>query len=124
MRAWRSFLARSNSFLREALRPLPARLMKYVSMRMPDDGPLGETFFEASARAMIGALLVKRSLGGWVESVVTVRTQRLPEDFPAADLLAGDFLAALFELDLRVVREAARFFEGLEEWAGMWISAS
>lgn len=76
MRAWRSFLARSSSFLRVALRPLPARLMKYVSMRMPDDGPLGETFFEASDRAMTGALLVKSSLGGCVESVVTVRTQR------------------------------------------------
>jgi hypothetical protein len=77
MRAWRSFFARSRFFFREALRPLPARLMKYVSMRMPEAGPLGETFFEASERAMTGALLVKRSLPGWVESVVTVFTQRL-----------------------------------------------
>jgi hypothetical protein len=43
-------------------------------MRMPDEGPLGETFSEARVRAMTGALLVKRSLGGWVESVVTVLT--------------------------------------------------
>jgi len=40
-------------------------------MRMPRRKPFGETFFEASERAMTGALLVKRSLGGWVESVVT-----------------------------------------------------
>jgi hypothetical protein len=46
---------------------------------MPDAGPLGETFFEARLRAMTGALFVKRSLGGWVESVVTLRTQRFLE---------------------------------------------
>src|SRR5215470_15738210 len=40
-------------------------------MRMPDPGPLGETFFEARVRAMVAALLLKRPLGGWVESVVT-----------------------------------------------------
>jgi len=91
---------------------------------MPDAGPLGETFFDASARAISGALFVKRPCWGCVESVLTVRTQRPPEDFPAADLLVEDFLAALFELDLRLVREAARFFEVLEERAGMGISAS
>ncbi len=46
-------------------------------MRIPDAGPLGETFLEASERAMTGALLVKRSFGGCVESVVTSLTQRL-----------------------------------------------
>jgi hypothetical protein len=46
---------------------------------MPDEGPFGETFFDASDRAMTGALLVKRSFGGWVESVVTVFTQRFFE---------------------------------------------
>lgn len=45
-------------------------------MRMPEDGPLGETLFEASDRAMVAALLVKSPLGGCVESVVTVFTQR------------------------------------------------
>jgi hypothetical protein len=60
-------------------------------MRMPEPGPLGETFFEASERAMTGALLVKRSLGGWVESVVTVRTQRFFADF----FLGADFFFAV-----------------------------
>src|SRR5258708_27798996 len=40
-------------------------------MRMPEAGPLGETFFEASERAMVAALLLKRPSSGWVESVVT-----------------------------------------------------
>jgi len=44
-------------------------------MRMPEAGPFGETFLDASERATTGADLVKRSLGGWVESVVTLRTQ-------------------------------------------------
>lgn len=60
-------------------------------MRMPEAGPLGETFFEARERAMTGALLVKRSLGGWVELVVTVRTQRL---FAVAFFFAADFFFA------------------------------
>lgn len=65
-------------------------------MRMPDAGPLGDTFFEASERAMAIALLVKRSLGGWVESVVTVFTQRFPADFFAAGFVEGaDFFAAI-----------------------------
>jgi len=50
--------------------------MKYVSMRMPEPGPLGETFFEAKLRAMVAASLVNRPSGGWVESVVTPATQR------------------------------------------------
>ena len=54
-------------------------------MRMPEDGPFGETLFEASERTMVAALLVNNPLGGCVESVVTVLTQRFffPEDrFP------------------------------------------
>lgn len=43
-------------------------------MRMPEAAPFGETFFDASDRAMTGALLVNRSGGGWVESVVTFFT--------------------------------------------------
>jgi len=38
---------------------------------MPEAGPLGETFFEASAFAMVAALWLKRPSSGWVESVVT-----------------------------------------------------
>src|SRR4029434_9603636 len=51
-------LAFSSSRRRVALKPLPARLMKYVSIRMPEEGPLGETFLEASDLAMVAALLV------------------------------------------------------------------
>jgi hypothetical protein len=76
-------------------------------MRMPEAGPLGETFFEARLRAITGALFVKRSLGGWVESVVTLRTQR----FPGAGFAEG----VLFAADLRPVEtdfflDAADFF--------------
>src|SRR5207253_80075 len=54
----------SNSAFRAALSPRPARLMKYVSILMPDPGPLGETFFEARVCAMVAAFLVKRPAGG------------------------------------------------------------
>ncbi len=57
---------------------------------MPDPGPFGETSFEASERAMTGALLVKRSFGGCVESVLTLRTQRFFELFFVDDGLAAD----------------------------------
>jgi hypothetical protein len=60
---------------------------------MPEPGPLGETFFEASERAMVAASLVKSPLGGKVETVLTLLTQRLEpdlEDFPGiTKLLAG-----------------------------------
>jgi hypothetical protein len=45
--------------------------MKYVSIRIPESGPLGETFFEASVLAIVGALFVKSPGGGCVESVFT-----------------------------------------------------
>ena len=66
-------------------------------MRIPEPGPFGETFFEARERAIAGADFVKRSLGGWVESVVTVFTQRFFEAVFAEDFLAVDRLA---EVDL------------------------
>lgn len=44
---------------------------------MPEAGPFGETFFEASARATVSALLVKSPGGGCVESEVTPATHRL-----------------------------------------------
>lgn len=50
-------------------------------MRIPEPGPLGETFFEARARAISGALFVNRPSCGCVESEVTVRTQRFPARF-------------------------------------------
>src|SRR5438552_1422873 len=50
--------------------------MKNVSMRIPDPGPLGETFFDARARAMVAASLVNKPSGGCVDSVVTLAAQR------------------------------------------------
>jgi hypothetical protein len=41
-------------------------------MRMPETGPLGDTFFEASSRAMVLAPRVKSSGAGCVESVETL----------------------------------------------------
>jgi hypothetical protein len=40
---------------------------------MPDPGPFGETFFEASVLAMVAALFVNKPAGGCVESVLTFR---------------------------------------------------
>src|SRR5436305_1402171 len=41
-------------------------------MRMPEAGPLGETFFDARDLAMVDALSLKRPCSGWVESLVTL----------------------------------------------------
>lgn len=71
-----SVFARSSSERRRALIPRPARLMKYVSIRRPEIGPLGDTFFEARVRAIVEALLVKSPSGGCVESVFTFATHR------------------------------------------------
>ena len=48
--------------------------MKYVNIRKPDTGPLGDTFFEARDRAIVSALLVKRPSGGKVDTVFTCAT--------------------------------------------------
>ena len=71
--------------------------MKYVSMRMPEPGPLGDTFFEASERAMAAASLVKRPSGGKVETVLTPAIQRRLEgrfdvDRDVGLLLREDFV--------------------------------
>jgi hypothetical protein len=79
MRSERSLFALSSSARRDALSPFPPRLMKYVSIRMPDPGPLGETFFDASERAIVSASFVNSPLGGNVETVLTDATHRLPE---------------------------------------------
>lgn len=63
--------ARSSFARRLRLRPLPARLMKYVSIRRPDADPLGDTFRERKIRAILGALFVNKPFGGCVESVFT-----------------------------------------------------
>lgn len=63
-------------------------------MRIPDEGPLGETFFDARLRAIAEALRVKSPAGGWVESVLTFDTQRfffaVATDFSTARLRAFD----------------------------------
>jgi hypothetical protein len=64
----------SSSAPRLALSPRPERFMKYVSIRMPEPGPLGETFFEARALAIVVALFVNNPAEGCVESVFTLAT--------------------------------------------------
>jgi len=59
-------------------------------MRMPEAGPLGETFLEARVLAMVAALLVNKPEGGWVESVFTFATHLF------FVLPADDFLSAIF----------------------------
>jgi len=46
-------------------------------MRIPEPGPFGETFGDASVRAMVLARLLNSPAGGCVESVLTLATQRL-----------------------------------------------
>jgi hypothetical protein len=58
--------------------------MKYVNILMPEPGPLGETFLEAKARAIVAASFVNKPFAGCVESVVTFATQRF-EDFLSED---------------------------------------
>lgn len=47
-------------------------------MRIPDAGPLGETFREANWRAIVSGDLLNNPVGGWVESVVTLLTHLEP----------------------------------------------
>jgi hypothetical protein len=57
---------------------------------MPEPGPFGETFFEASDRAMVAASLVKSPSGGKVEAVLSRATQRRLEGrFDLEDGLLG-----------------------------------
>jgi len=56
-------------------------------MRIPDPGPLGETFFDAKVRAMVFASLVKSPGGGYVDSVFTQATQRLGLGFCSRGIL-------------------------------------
>jgi len=65
--------------------------MKYVSMRMPDPGPFGETRVEAKLLAIVAALLVNKPSGGCVESVFTFATHLFLDFLPRTDdrFLAG-----------------------------------
>ncbi len=76
MRRESKVLALCNSARLFALSPCPARLMKYVSILIPEPGPLGDIFFDASVRTMVAALLVNSPSGGCVESVLTLDTHR------------------------------------------------
>jgi hypothetical protein len=71
-----SLLAFSSSARLAAVRPFPPRFRKYVNIRIPDAGPFGETDFDASAVAIVLALLVNSPSGGCVESVWTFATHR------------------------------------------------
>lgn len=69
-------------------------------MRIPDPGPLGETFLEVSDRAIVAASLVNKPSGGCVESVLTLATQRFPS-FRRGRLLAfADFVPVDLRFDI------------------------
>jgi hypothetical protein len=69
--------AESNPFafcrtaFRDELRFLSARLMKNVSILIPEPGHLGETFFKASVRSIVSGSYVNSPSGGYVETVFT-----------------------------------------------------
>jgi hypothetical protein len=50
--------------------------MKYVNIRKPEAGPLGETFLDARVRAIADAFFVNSPSGGRVESVWTFAIHR------------------------------------------------
>jgi len=54
----------SSSARREGLNPRPARLIKKLSMRIPETGPFGETSGDASVRAIVRALFLNSPAGG------------------------------------------------------------
>ena len=85
----------SSSARRFLVRPLPARLIKKVSIRMPDPGPLGETFLEANVLAIVAALFVNRPAGGYVDSVLTFRTHLF---FFAVGMTARDCIRGVLVL--------------------------
>ena len=74
-------------------------------MRIPELGPLGEPRFEASVRAMVSACLANSPAGGWVESVLTLATQRL------------ELRPPVFFLRLVVLEVLDRFFMRLRSLA-------
>jgi hypothetical protein len=65
---------------------------------MPDAGPFGETFFEASVRAIVAASFLNNPSGGWVASEIAVtsadqrRVVSALRDFLAAVLWVFDFV--------------------------------
>ena len=66
-----SFFARSNCARRVGLSPLPARLIKYVNILIPEPGPFGDILRDANARAIVLAAFVNKRACGCVESVLT-----------------------------------------------------
>jgi hypothetical protein len=68
------FFAFSSSRFRVIDKFLPARLIKYWIIRMPEPIPLGLTLFFAMVLAIVWASLVNKALGGSVETVFTLRT--------------------------------------------------
>lgn len=72
----RSLLALFSSACRPELRPRPPRLMKKVSIRIPEAGPFGETLLDASVLAIVSARSVNSPTGGCVDSVLTLEVHR------------------------------------------------
>jgi hypothetical protein len=68
------FFAFSSSRFRVIDKFLPARLIKYWIIRMPEPIPLGLTLFFAMVLAIVWASFVNKALGGSVETVFTLRT--------------------------------------------------
>lgn len=46
--------------------------MKNVSILIPEPGPFGDTFFDASVRAIVSGSFVNSPRGGKVETVLTL----------------------------------------------------
>src|ERR1700721_2147090 len=77
-------------------------------MLMPEPGPFGETFFEASWRAIVSGAFVNRPSEGYVDSVLTFDTHlRLALDafFPVP--LFGDLVSFSGDLAMSTPRAAS-----------------
>src|SRR5262249_44639142 len=92
----RSVLAFSSSRLRDADRPLPARLMKNWIIRTPEPMPFGLTDRRAMVRAIVAASLVKRPSGGLVDTVFT-----FPLHFLLRVAIVGSPASLVFDLRSR-----------------------
>jgi hypothetical protein len=80
---------------------------------MPDCGPFGETFFDASVLAITDAFFLKSPGGGWVESVLTFATHfllflgRAMDSFAAYVLVEQRLPSKLATTRLRLVSREA-----------------
>jgi hypothetical protein len=111
LRFWRrrfdsSDFPRSNSARCDAVKPRPAQLMKYVSIRTPDATPFGETFLDASTLAIVGAFLVNSPPGGCIAFArkAPSRLARVKRDARNRERQHGARNAALVHVFERLLR--------------------